>query len=91
MVTRTLFFRRRGREERLGVRREERGAVGRVEAFWKHDYLRPGLRGFEDFGAGVREVGGFVCSFNAEREMVSGVEGGRRGQTNRLLAAPMQS
>lgn len=35
-------------------------AVGGVEAFWEHDQGGAGFGCFEDFEAGVGEVGGFV-------------------------------
>jgi hypothetical protein len=38
------------------------GAVGAVEALGEDDEICAGAGGFEDFGAGGGEVGGFVCA-----------------------------
>ena len=51
---------RRVGEEGFGVGGEEGCAVRGVEAFWEDDEVGTGSRGFEDLGAGVREVAGFV-------------------------------
>jgi len=44
----------------FGVGGEVLGAVGGIEAFREDDEVCAILRGFEDFGAGAREVDGFV-------------------------------
>lgn len=48
------------RRELLGVFGEILCAIGRVEAFWEDDEFGACAGGFEDFGAGGGEVGGFV-------------------------------
>ena len=65
---RGLRLRGGGREERLGVGGEELAAVGRVEAFREDDQGGAGAGGFEDFGAGAGEVGGFVGAWGVVSE-----------------------
>ena len=60
MEARTLRFARRRWEERFCVLGEVFCAVGGIEAFGEDDDFGASARGFEDFGAGMGEVVGFV-------------------------------
>lgn len=64
VIGRGLVFGGRRREKSLGVFREVLGTVGRVEAFGEDDQAGASFSGFEDFGAGVREVGSFVGAWD---------------------------
>ena len=55
-----LFLRGRGGKQGFGIGGEVLGAVRAVEAFWEDYQGGTGGGGFEDFGAGVGEVVGFV-------------------------------
>lgn len=84
-----LRFRRWGWKKGFGVGWEVLAAVGGIETFRKNDQVGTGARGFQDLGAGVAEVGGFVGTWlgKVSRGVVvgRGKEDGDRGYL--LLAA----
>ena len=51
---------RRVGKKGFGIGWEEGGAVGAIETFWKNNQVSTGAGGFEDFGAGMSEIVGFV-------------------------------
>lgn len=57
-------LRRRGRgwKKCFCIFGEEGSAIGGVEAFWKHNEGGTGTGGFQDAGARMGQIGGFVGS-----------------------------
>ena len=64
MVRRGLFFCRRRGLKGFGIFGEVLCSVGAVKAFWKDDERGTRASGFENFGAGMGEVVGFVGAFD---------------------------